>query len=277
MACLDTELAHANQRGLAVVAALGDLAEFQVLQPDAPFEADREKRVEQQVAVEVERLPPLIARDPDDAVAHVVIHAEDVGVLVVHEVVGEPPVLGRPAHVPLPRRGVNLGIVHPVPLAVHDVVADLHVLDDLGHAQCHGARPPRRSARAGGQHQSASHLESPLRGDGAMDVASSRARRGSLRCPGGSRRARTARLSMSASVRCANAGTSVIAMVFASFHYLRYRNLRLRRLPVSKGYTSSTQSPDAAEIHVCMRLPGSCSTPVRRSRTWPSTSSTTHD
>ena len=142
-----------------------------MLQPDAPLEADREQGVEEQVAVEIERLPALIAGDPDDAVAHIVVHAEDVGVLVVHEVVGEPPVLGRPAHVPLPRRGVDLGIVHPIPLAVHDVVADLHVLDDLGDAQRHGACPPCRAFRARGQHQAACYLEGTLGGDGAADVA----------------------------------------------------------------------------------------------------------
>ena len=157
-------------RGVAVVAALGHLAEFQVLQPDSPLEPEREDGVEQQVA-EVERLPPLVAGDAQHAVADIVVHAEDVGVLVVHEVVGEPPVLGRPAHVPLPRRGVNLGIVHPVPLAVHDVVADLHVLDDLGHAQSHGARPPRRALRARGQHEPACDLEGTLGGNGAADVA----------------------------------------------------------------------------------------------------------
>lgn len=40
---------------------------------------------------------------------------------------------------------------------------------------------------------------------------------------------------------------------------------------------SSTQSPDAAEMQVCTRLPSSCSCPVRRSRTWPSSRGTTHD
>jgi hypothetical protein len=65
---------------------------------------------------------------------------------------------------------VNLGIVHPIPLAVHDVVADLHVLDDLGHAQSHSACPPRRASRASGQHEPAGHLEGTLSGDGAADV-----------------------------------------------------------------------------------------------------------
>ena len=41
---------------------------------------------------------------------------------------------------------------------MHDVVADLHVLDDLGHAQGRGAGPPGRSFRAGGQQQPAGNL-----------------------------------------------------------------------------------------------------------------------
>jgi len=118
-----------------------DLAHLHVLEADAPLEAQRKHRVVQQVE-QVEAFPGMVARHAQQAVADVVVHAEDVGVFVVHEVVGVAPVLGRPTHVPLPRRGVDLGIVHPVPLAVHDVVADFHVLDDLGHAKGHGPRPP---------------------------------------------------------------------------------------------------------------------------------------
>ena len=44
----------------------------------------------------------------------------------------------------------------------------------------------------------------------------------------------SARLSMSASVRCVNSGTSVIAMDQPPLKYLRYRNLRRRRLLPSK-------------------------------------------
>ena len=112
-----------------------------MLQADSPFEAERKQGVVHQVE-QVEALPGLVSGNPEQAVADVIVHAEDVGVLVVHEVVGVPPMLGRPGHVPLPRRGVNFGVVHPVPLAMHDVVADLHVLDDLGHTKGHGARPP---------------------------------------------------------------------------------------------------------------------------------------
>ena len=74
---------------------------------------------------------------------------------------------------------------------------------------------------------------------------------------------------------CRNVGDSHRSVSF--LWYLRYRNLRPRRLPASKVYASSTQSPDAAEMHVCTRLPGSCSTPDRRSRTCPSSRPTTQD
>ena len=150
--------------------ALKTLPNFDGLQADSPLKSEREDGVEQQVA-DVVGLPGLVTGDPQGAVAHVVVHAEDVGVLVVLKVVGGSPVLGRPTHVPFPCRGVDLGIVHPVPLAVHDVVADLHVLDDLGQTQRHGSRPPCRAFRATGQHEPAGYLESALRGDGAADVA----------------------------------------------------------------------------------------------------------
>ena len=39
--------------------------------------------------------------------------------------------LGRLRGVPLPVAGVDLRVVHPVVLAVHDVVPDLHVVEDL--------------------------------------------------------------------------------------------------------------------------------------------------
>jgi acyl-CoA synthetase (AMP-forming)/AMP-acid ligase II len=55
--------------------------------------------------------------------------------------------------------------------AVHDVVADLHVLDDLGQTKAQRSRPPCRAFQAGGQHEPAGHLENALRGDSAVDVA----------------------------------------------------------------------------------------------------------
>src|SRR6185312_280658 len=66
---------------------------------------------------------------------------------------------------------MDFGIVHPIPLAVHHVVADLHVLDDLGQAKRRGTGPPRRALGAGRQNGPAGHLEAALSGDGAADVA----------------------------------------------------------------------------------------------------------
>ena len=167
---LGQELVHPLPGFLVVHPLLDDPADLDVLQANAPLETDRQQRVVHQVE-QVEALPALVASDAQQAVADVVVHAENVGVLVVHEIVGVAPVLGRPGHVPLPRRGVNLGVVHPVPLAVHDVVADLHVLDDLGHAEGQGARPPGRSPRAGRQQDAARDFQGALGSDGAADVA----------------------------------------------------------------------------------------------------------
>ena len=115
-------------------------------------------------------MPPLLARHPQDAVADVVVVAEHVGELVVDVVVAVLPLLGRLRGVPLPRRGVDLRVVHPVPLAVHDVVADLHVLQDLGDPEHGGARDPRRLPARREQRDPARHREAALDGDDAVDV-----------------------------------------------------------------------------------------------------------
>src|SRR3981081_3307452 len=66
---------------------------------------------------------------------------------------------------------MDLGIVHPVPLAVQDVVRYLHVLDHLGQSEGRRPRPPCRAFRATGQHEPTGYLEGTLRSDGAADVA----------------------------------------------------------------------------------------------------------
>ena len=102
---------------------------------------------------QVDRVPLLVRVDPHDLVAEVLVLAADVRVRVVHVVVGVLPRLGRRRRVPVPRRGVDVRVVHPVPLAVHDVVADLHVLEDLGQRQRRRSRRPRpacTSRRRGG-------------------------------------------------------------------------------------------------------------------------------
>ena len=72
--------------------------------------------------------------------------------------------------VPLPGGGVDLGVAHPVPLAVHDVVADLHVLDDLGDRQPDGADQPGRREQGEQQHGAAAELELALDVDDLADV-----------------------------------------------------------------------------------------------------------
>ena len=129
---------HGGRAGIGVA----KLAEFQVLQGDSPLETGGEDQVQERVD-EVGRHPLLISGDAQHPVADVIVHIQNVGVLVVHVVVGVPPVLGHPGHIPLPGRRVDLRIVHPVPLAVDDVVADLHVLDDLGDRQGQRPGPPR--------------------------------------------------------------------------------------------------------------------------------------
>ena len=116
-------------------------------------------------------MPLLLRVDPHDLVAEVLVLAEDVGEGVVDVVVRVLPGLGGRGGVPVPGRGVDLGIVHPVPLAVQDVVADLHVLEDLRH------RERRRAGDLGGavagaeQQHAADHREAPLHRDHALDVA----------------------------------------------------------------------------------------------------------
>lgn len=62
-------------------------------------------------------------------------------------------------------------VVHPVPLAVHDVVADLHVLEDLGRRQGRGAADGKRAEARQQQADAADHGEPPLHLDHRLDVA----------------------------------------------------------------------------------------------------------
>lgn len=115
-------------------------------------------------------LPRLVAGDPDDAEAEVVVHSDDVVENVVAVVVGVPPLRGEPGHVPLPRRGVDFRVVHPVPLPVRDVVTDLHVLHALGDSEgCHSENPPGPSP-AGADQQPCSDIQCTLERDRAPDV-----------------------------------------------------------------------------------------------------------
>ena len=154
---------------LGVLLALADRLDVEVVQRDAPLEEQREQRVVDRLA-EVDGVPLLVARHPQDAVADVVVVAEHVGELVVDVVVRVLPLLGRLGRVPLPVAGVDLRIVHPVPLAVHRVVAELHVLQDLGRAEQRRAEQPRGREEAREQRDAAGGGEAALQRDDAQDV-----------------------------------------------------------------------------------------------------------
>ncbi|QNM63339.1 hypothetical protein XHV734_4645 [Xanthomonas hortorum pv. vitians] len=67
---------------------------------------------------------------------------------MVLEVVRLAPVVAGGNDVPLVGVAVELRVAHPVVLAVHDVMAQLHVLQDLGQSQQHYAGNPRRNQHA---------------------------------------------------------------------------------------------------------------------------------
>ena len=142
----------------------------QVVKRDAPLESRGEQDVGERLD-EVDRPPLLVTSHAQDAEADVVVHADDVGVGVMGVVVRALPLLRRPNLVPLPRSGVNLRVVHPIPLAVADVVADLHVLDDLGDRQQCRPRQPRRPILTPEQRHSTRDLEVALQADRVPDVA----------------------------------------------------------------------------------------------------------
>ena len=119
---------------------------------------------------EVPRLPPLRLVDAHDPVAEVVVLAQHVGVDVVPVVVGPLPLLRRGGVVPLPGRGVDLRVAHPVPLTVQDVVTDLHVVEDLGQRQGCRPDPPRRTVATAEQRDPSGRHQRALDPDDAPDV-----------------------------------------------------------------------------------------------------------
>jgi hypothetical protein len=130
------------------------------------LEADRQHNVEQWLG-EVKRLPRLVGIEAQHRVAEISVLSDDVGVGVVLVVVGLLPALGGRDIVPLPRRGVDLGVAHPVPLAVHHVVPELHVLEDLRDRERGRAGKPGwwkqrdQQRRAPGAFEAALHLHDP--------------------------------------------------------------------------------------------------------------------
>ena len=164
-------------RTLRIMPRCRCLVSFQLRLPDTMFSTSRScsstphwKNVIRQGVERVAQvvgLPRLVLVHAEDAVADVTVLAEDVGVGVVDVVVGVLPLLAGADGVPLVHARVQAGVAHPVVLAVHDVVADLHVVEDLGDAQrADGQRPGRGQV----EQRAAGALEGALGLDDAADV-----------------------------------------------------------------------------------------------------------
>jgi len=89
---------------------------------------------------------------------------------VVSKIVGVLPHRGRRRRVPLPGARVDRRVSHPIPLTVHDVVADLHVLEHLGQRQQRGAGDSRRGEPGTEEKRPPSELKLALSRDDAGDV-----------------------------------------------------------------------------------------------------------
>ena len=66
---------------------------------------------------------------------------------------------------------MDFGVVHPVPLAVHDVVSDLEVLEDLGQGEQGDAGDPEGAAAGEEEGSAAGELDVALGADESLDVA----------------------------------------------------------------------------------------------------------
>jgi len=143
--------------------------EVEVVEGDRVLEHERVEQVPQGLP-EIDGRPRLVGVDAEDAVAQVLVLTDDVRVRVVKLVVAVLPHRGRGGVVPLPRGGVDVRVPHPVPLAVHDVVPDLHVLEDLRDGQARRADDPRTGVQREQQDDSGGRLEGALDADDPADV-----------------------------------------------------------------------------------------------------------
>ena len=89
-------------------------------------------------------------------------------VCVVHVVVRVPPLVARAGVIHSEAAAGDRRVTHPVVLAVHDVVPDLHVVEDLRQRQHRGAGDPRRRGKKSSARPA--DLERSLRLDDVADL-----------------------------------------------------------------------------------------------------------
>ena len=124
-----------DRGGLAEAAlAAHPLVDMVVVQGHGPLEQHHDEKNVNHLWQE-QRVPFLKRRDAQHAVADIEILTHDIGPGVMHDVVRLHPGIGRAGVVPLPGAGVDTRVFHPVPLRVKHIVAELHVLEDFGHAE----------------------------------------------------------------------------------------------------------------------------------------------
>jgi hypothetical protein len=136
---------------------------------DAPLEDQHQEERQRQVEPVI-GVPLLPVVDAQQVVADVPVHPVDVRVGVVDVVVAALPVLCWGDDVPLVGLAVDRRVIHPVVLAVHDVVADLHVLENLGETEQHDAGDEGRQEERHEDADAPEHLERSMHLDDAADV-----------------------------------------------------------------------------------------------------------
>ena len=98
------------------------------------------------------------------------ILVEHVGESVVLEIVGLLPGCVGAGVVPVKDFGVDGRIAHPVVLAVHHVMADFHVVQDLGGRQTSHTRQPCRRQETRHQQAATGHFQTTLTLDQGADI-----------------------------------------------------------------------------------------------------------
>ncbi|CAO5177583.1 hypothetical protein FAIPA1_30315 [Frankia sp. AiPs1] len=143
--------------------------DLHVVERDSPFEDDREGEVVQRLS-QVDGAPRLLGSHPEQAVPDVPVSTENVCIGVVNIVVRIFPLGGGRREIPFPGGGVDMGVAHPVPLPVQNVVADLHVLENLGEGEHRRTCQPCRRQQGRKHHHPAAGLQSALSRDHPSDV-----------------------------------------------------------------------------------------------------------
>src|SRR3954453_22995288 len=173
-----------------------------------------------------------------------------------------PPRLGRRRRVPVPRLRVDDGIVHPVPLTVQDVVADLHVLEDLRQTEHGGSCNPRALEARRDQQRTPDQSHPPLQPDDAADVVG----------------VALAEVVLDLLVQLVEELPELFDLLVRELVEGVLLGGRIRRRMRCNwgGHRLISTAPSGALMQVRICSPGLPETlPLRRSRTWPDTSSPT--